>query len=153
MMALLRHYPDTRGIVFDLPETAEQAAATIAAAPVADRIEARGGDFFAAVPAGGDLYLLKQILHDWGDEDCVRILRSIRAAISERGRLAVIEYLLPDACEHHSGFAMDIHMMVLSTGRERTLSDYEALLEAAGFRLDRVTGNPRGQSVAEAIPV
>jgi hypothetical protein len=83
----------------------------------------------------------------------VRILRAIRAAITERGRLAVIEYLLPDACEHHPGFAMDIHMMVLSTGRERTLSDYEALLEAAGFRLDRVTGNPRGQSVAEAIPV
>jgi hypothetical protein len=153
MMALLRHYPDARGIVFDLPETAEQAAAAIAASPVADRIETRGGDFFAAVPAGGDLYLLKQILHDWGDEDCVRILRAIRAAITERGRLAVIEYLLPDACEHHPGFAMDIHMMVLSTGRERTLSDYEALLEAAGFRLDRVTGNPRGQSVAEAIPV
>jgi O-methyltransferase domain len=153
MMALLSRYPGTRGIVFDLPETAAQASAIVAESPEAHRIEVRGGDFFDAVPAGGDLYLLKQILHDWGDEACVGILRSIRDAISERGRLAVIEYLLPDARVHHHGFAMDIHMMVLSTGKERTLPEYEALLEAAGFRLDRVTENPRGQSVAEAVPV
>jgi hypothetical protein len=153
MMALLKNYPDTHGIVFDLPNTAEQASAIIAESSVADRIEARGGDFFKSVPEGGDLYLLKQILHDWGDEDCVKILGSIRAAIADRGRLAVIEFLLPDAGVHHPGFAMDIHMMVLSTGRERTLAEYEALLEAAGFRLDRVTENPKGQSVAEFVPV
>jgi hypothetical protein len=105
------------------------------------------------VPDGADLYLLKQILHDWGDEDCVKILRSIRTAIAERGRLAVIEYLLPDVSVNHPGFAMDIHMMVLGTGRERTLREYEALLAAAGFRLDRVTENPQGQSVAEFVPV
>jgi hypothetical protein len=153
MMALLKNYPDTHGIVFDLPNTAEQASAIIAESSVADRIEARGGDFFKSVPEGGDLYLLKQILHDWGDEDCVKILGSIRAAIADRGRLAVIEFLLPDAGVHHPGFAMDIHMMVLSTGRERTLAEYETLLEAAGFRLDRVTENPKGQSVAEFVPV
>jgi hypothetical protein len=153
MMALLKNYPETHGIVFDLPNTAEQASAIIAESSVADRIEARGGDFFKSVPEGGDLYLLKQILHDWGDEDCVKILGSIRAAIADRGRLAVIEFLLPDAGVHHPGFAMDIHMMVLSTGRERTLAEYEALLEAAGFRLDRVTENPKGQSVAEFVPV
>jgi len=152
MMALLRRYPGPRGIVFDLPKTAEQASAIIAESPEANRIEVRGGDFFDAVPAGGDLYLLKQILHDWGDEECAVILRSIRDAIADRGRLAVIEYLLPDARVHHHGFAMDIHMMVLSTGKERTLSEYEALLEAAGFKLDRVTENPQGQSVAEAVP-
>jgi hypothetical protein len=152
MMALLKAYPNARGVVFDLPKTAEQAAGIIAESAVAGRIEARGGDFFESVPDGGDLYLLKQILHDWGDDDCVRILRSIRAAIADRGRLAVIEYLLPDVSVNHPGFAMDIHMMVLSTGRERTLPEYEALLEAAGFRLDRVTGNPQGQSVAEAVP-
>lgn len=152
MMALLGKHAGARGIVFDLPRTAEQASAIIADSPVADRIEARGGDFFNAVPAGGDLYLLKQILHDWSDEECVKILRSIRAAIADRGRLAVIEYLLPDAGVHHPGFAMDIHMMVLSKGRERTLPEYEALLETAGFELDRVTENARGQSVAESVP-
>ena len=153
MMALLGKHAGARGIVFDLPRTAEQASAIIADSPVADRIEARGGDFFNAVPAGGDLYLLKQILHDWSDEECVKILRCIRAAIADRGRLAVIEYLLPDAGVHHPGFAMDIHMMVLSKGRERTLPEYEALLETAGFELDRVTENPQGQSVAESVPI
>lgn len=152
MMHLLSRHPTARGIVFDTPNTAEQAAAMLAGSAVADRAEARGGDFFAAVPAGGDLYLLKQILHDWNDEECVRILQSIRAAISDRGRLAVIEYLLPERPVPHSGFAMDVHMMVLSTGRERTLSEYTSLFEAAGFVLDRVTGNPEGQSVAEVIP-
>jgi hypothetical protein len=153
MMALLKVCSQARGIVFDLPETAEQAAGIIAESAVADRIEACGGDFFKAVPEGGDLYLLKQVLHDWGDEDCVKILRAIRGAIADRGRLAVIEYLLPDLGVNHPGFAMDIHMMVLSNGRERTLPEYEALLAAAGFRLDRVTGNPQGQSVAEFVPV
>lgn len=152
MMALLEHHPESHGIVFDLPPTAEQARAIIAASPYADRIEVRGGDFFEAVPAGGDLYFLKQILHDWNDDECVRILRSIRRAIPDHGRLALIEYLLPDTPEHHPGFAMDIHMMVLSTGRERTRSEYAALLEAAGFRPDRVTENPYGLSVAESVP-
>jgi hypothetical protein len=153
MMALLANYPDTRGIVFDLPETAAQAAEIIARSPVADRIEVRGGDFFEAVPASGDLYLLKQILHDWNAEECVSILSSIRAAIADSGRLAVIEYLLPEAPVPHPGFAMDVHMMVLSTGRERTLSEYVELFAAAGFRLDAVTENPQGLSVAEAVPV
>jgi hypothetical protein len=153
MLALLRHYPGARGIVFDLPKTAEQASDIIAGSAVADRIEACGGDFFTAVPAGGDLYLLKQILHDWSDEDCVRILRSIRSAIADHGRLGLIEFLLPDAHVNHPGFAMDIHMMVLSTGRERTLSEFEALLETAGFRLDGVTWNDHGHSVAEFVPV
>jgi hypothetical protein len=153
MMALLGRHPQSRGIVFDMPKTAEQAAAIVAASPVADRIEARGGDFFEAVPAGGDLYLLKQILHDWNDEECVQILSSIRAAIGDRGRLAVIEYLLPEDCVPHSGFSMDVHMMVLSTGQERTLSEYNRLFEAGGFALDRVTENPQGQSVAEVVPV
>lgn len=152
MLHLLDRHPEARGIVFDTPGTAEQAASILAASPVADRVEARGGDFFEAVPSGGDLYLLKQVLHDWNDEECVRILRSIRAAIRDNGRLAVIEYLLPDACVPHPGFAMDLHMMVLSTGQERTLCEYVRLFESAGFALDRVTDNPAGQSVAELVP-
>jgi hypothetical protein len=152
MMALLTRYPGARGIVFDLPKTVEQASTLIAQSPLVARVEARGGDFFSAVPAGGDLYLLKQILHDWDDDECVQILSSVRAAIDTHGRLAIIEYLLPEAPVHHPGFAMDIHMMVLSAGRERTLSEFSTLFEAAGFRLDRVTENPRGQSVAELVP-
>jgi hypothetical protein len=152
LMALLERHREARGIVFDLPKTAEQAAVIIAESSIADRVEARGGNFFEAVPADADLYLLKQVLHDWDDNECIEILSAIRAAIPAHGRLALIEYLLPETLEYHSGFAMDIHMMVLSTGKERTLGEYAGLLEAAGFKLDRVTENPQGQSVAEAVP-
>ena len=151
MTELLARYPESRGIVFDRPETAGQATTIISGSPVADRIEAVGGDFFEAVPAGGDLYLLKQILHDWDDEECVKILASIRTALAAHGRLAVIEFILPDAPEPHPGFAMDIQMMALSTGRERTATEFEKLLEAAGFGIDRVTDNPYGPSVVEAV--
>lgn len=152
LLALLEKYEAARGIVFDLPDTARQANTRISRTSLADRIEARGGDFFSTVPSGGDLYLLKQILHDWDDGECVRILSSIRASIAPQGRLAVIEYLLPEAHIHHPGFAMDIHMMVLSSGRERTLAEYVALFEAANFRLDRVTENPQGLSVTVVVP-
>jgi hypothetical protein len=152
LIALLGKYSNAQGIVFDLPETARQATTRIAETALADRIETQGGDFFRAVPAGGDLYLLKQILHDWDDDECLGILSSIRRSIAQHGRLAVIEYLLPEAHIHHAGFSMDIHMMVLSSGRERTLAEYVALFEAANFRLDRVTENPRGLSVAVAVP-
>ena len=152
LLQLLERHPESRGIVFDLPHVAGQTAPVIAASAAGDRAEAVGGDFFKAVPAGGDLYLLKQILHDWDDDECVRILKSIRAAIASGGRLAVIEFLLPEELEPHPGFAMDVHMMALSTGRERTAAEYEALFNAVGFRLDRVTENPNGPSIVEAVP-
>lgn len=152
MMQLLAQFPESHGIVFDLPDTAAQTTEIVSGSPLSDRIQTIGGDFFEAVPAGGDLYLLKQVLHDWDDTDCTRILKSIRRAIIPAGRLAVIEFFLPDEPWPHPGFAMDIHMLTLSTGRERTASEFEALLGSAGFKLDRVTENPDGQSIIEAIP-
>jgi len=152
LIELLRRHPEARGIVFDLPETAAQAASIITKSQVSGRIEASGGDFFEAVPAGGDLYLLKQILHDWNDDECIRILSSIRRAIADNGRLAIIEFFLPDKPENNLGFAMDIQMLALSTGRERTAAELEALLAASRFRLDRVSENPGGPSVVEAVP-
>lgn len=153
MMRLLAEYRGARGIVFDLPETAEQAAAIVAQSPVSDRIEAVGGSFFEAVPADGDLYLLKQILHDWDDESSAAILRSIRAAIPNGGRLAVIEYVLPEENIDHPGFVFDVLMLAQTGGKERRLSEFEALFGKAGFKLDRMTENPHGQSVMEVVPV
>jgi hypothetical protein len=111
-----------------------------------------GGDFFDSVPAGGDLYLLKHILHDWKDDECLRILRSIRSAMAHGGRLAVMEFVLPEEDIHHRGFALDIQMLVHTGGRERRLSEFEVLLTGGGFRLDRVTENPHGHSILEAVP-
>lgn len=153
MTRLLTEYPSATGVIFDLPGTAAQAEKTLAASPLKDRIEIVGGDFFKAAPNGGDLYLMKQILHDWGDEECVTILKNIRAGIADKGRLAVIDFLLPEKPAPHPGYALDINMLCLLTGgRERRLSEFEELFSAAGFSLDRVTENPHGQSVIEAVP-
>ncbi|WP_428407421.1 methyltransferase [Hyphococcus sp.] len=154
MTRLLTEYPSAKGVIFDLPGTAAHARKALASSPLKDRIEIIGGDFFKAVPDGGDLYLMKQILHDWGDEECVAILKNIRAAIVPNGRLAVIDFLLPEKPAPHPGYALDINMLCLLTGgRERKLSEFETLFARSGFALDRVTENPRGQSLIEAVPV
>ncbi|MXO87857.1 methyltransferase [Alteraurantiacibacter aestuarii] len=152
LLAILGEYPGTRGIVFDRPDVIEIARPKVEASPLAERVELVGGSFFEAVPAA-DLYILKQILHDWDDEECRRILGSIRAAMKPGARLAVIDHLLSDIPQPDESIGTDIAMMVWDTGRERKQSDFEALFTSAGFRIDRVTPNPNGHSVIEVVPV
>jgi hypothetical protein len=99
--------------VFDRPDVAEEAARRWSMEPDMARMIAKGGNFFEEVPAGGDLYLLKQILHDWDDERSLVILRNIRASIRPGGRLAIIEMVLPDDASAHPGWKYDILMMTM----------------------------------------
>ena len=151
LLRLLKEQPDARGILFDLPETAEHARGPVSASPEGKRVELVGGSFFESVPAGGDLYILKQILHDWNDEECMTILRNIRSGITAGGKVAVIERLIPEEFRPHIGYDFDMVMMVWTTGRERRLSEYQEMLRAAGFTYARHTDNPRGMSVVEAV--
>jgi hypothetical protein len=151
LLRLLETQPEARGVVFDLPGTVAQAEGPVAAAGMADRVELVGGDFFAAVPPGGDLYLLKQILHDWSDDECRAILRNVRAAMAEGARLAVVERLLPERHRPHNAYVLDVIMLLWTTGRERKLSEYVAMLAECGFAFDRVTENPDGMSVVEVV--
>lgn len=153
LLRLLAMHPQARGVLFDMPDVVARAGDALAAHPAGARVETVGGSFFEAVPAGGDLYLLKQILHDWGDEECLAILRAIRAAIAPGGRLAVFDRLIPDTPRPHPAYNMDLYMMLLLGARERKLSQFEVLFAASGFRLDRVTEDPDGLSVIEAVPV
>lgn len=153
ILRLLALHPQSRGILFDLPVSIEHAKGPIAASGIDGRVEAIGGSFFESVPAGGDLYLLKQVLHDWSDGESLAILGKVREAMEAGGRLAVIERLIPETHVPHPAWAFDIVMMMWTTGRERRLSEFEALLQAARFRLDRVTENPAGPSVIEAVAV
>jgi hypothetical protein len=153
LLRLLEAHPAARGVLFDLPDTVRQAEAPGAAAGMAGRVELVGGDFFTTVPTGGDLYLLKQILHDWNDEECRAILRAVRAAMEPGTRLAVVERLLPERPRPHNAFALDVIMLMWTTGRERRLSEYLALLGECGFAFDRVTENPDGMSVLEVLAV
>ena len=116
------------------------------------RVEVLGGSFFDGVPAA-DLYTLKQILHDWHDDECRQILHRIREAMHPGARVAVIDHVLADIPEPDESISTDIAMMVWDTGRERKLGDFAALFTSAGFRIDRLTANPNGHSVIEIVPV
>jgi hypothetical protein len=144
--ALLQQQPEARGILFDLPDIVEAVGPTLGGG----RIEAVGGDFFKSVPEG-DLYLLKLILHDWTDAQSETILRSIRAAIRPGGRVAIIENLLPETPEPHAGYLMDLNMMVMTGGRERSAREYQELLERTGFRLESVTATATPMGVVQAV--
>jgi len=151
LLAVLRQYPGTSGILFDRPDVVELARPAVSASPLADRVELVAGSFFEAVPSA-DLYLLKQILHDWDDHECREILRSIRAAMNPGARLAVIDHVLSDLPAPDESASTDIAMMVWDTGRERKLGAFERLFASAGFRIDRLTRNHNGHSVLEVVP-
>ena len=153
LAAILQHYPSARGILFDLPPVVDSAEGFLTKQGVAERCTRVGGDFFATVPADGDAYILAQILHDWDDEHCVTILRQVRQAIPEQGKLLVVELVLPtEKNEPFFGKWLDLHMMVLLGARERTAEQYGELFRAAGFALSRVAPVATGQSVVEAVP-
>jgi O-methyltransferase/methyltransferase family protein len=152
LAAILRNNPDTRGILFEQPHVIASAAEQLMATGVADRCTLVGGDFFAAVPAGGDAYVLSQILHDWDDERCVAILGQCRRVMPDHGTLLVVELVLPPGDEPFLGKWLDLHMLVLLGGRERTAAEYETLFLAAGFELARVVPTSPGPSVVEAVP-
>ena len=133
----------------------ERAREQLKMAGLAGRCEFIAGDFFAAVPPDGDAYVLSRVIHDWDDEAAVRILSNCRRAVRHGGTLLLIEAVLPEhAREQPAAIRMDLHMLALLHGRERTAAEYERLLGAAGFRLGRVvpTKSPAGVSVIEAMP-
>jgi hypothetical protein len=150
LLATLREYPGTRGILFDRPEVIDLARDRVAVSGMAERVELVGGSFFDGVPAA-DLYTLKQILHDWDDHECRAILGCIRAAMNPGGRVAVIDHVLSDVPTPDESISTDVAMMVWDTGKERKLSDFTALFASAGFQIDRLTRNPNGHSVIELV--
>ena len=149
---LLERHPRVRGILFDLPEVVEEAERRWSSRPCAERLHFAGGSFFEAVPEGADLYLLKQILHDWDDGRSIEILNVIRRAIPPLGRLAIVEMVLPEEPLPHPGWMYDMLMLTMTGGRERTASAYASLLKAAGFRLERVVPTASPASVVIAAP-
>ena len=153
LSAILQRNPTARGILFDQPHVATAAGEQLTQNGVAERCTAVGGDFFVEVPADGDVYLLSQILHDWDDECSTAILRQCRRAISEHGKLLVVELVLPPGEEPSFGKWLDLHMLVLLAARERTEAEYRALFDATGFELTRVIPTPAGPSIVEAVPV
>ncbi len=151
LATLLQANPKARGILFDLPKVVAGAKEGVAAAGLASRCEIVGGDFFASVPTGGDVYTLKHIIHDWDDDACVTILGHCKAGLAPGGRVILVEAVLPPPGVPSFGKILDLEMLVIADGgRERTEPEYAALFERAGLKLTRVIPTPSPMSILEA---
>jgi hypothetical protein len=150
LSAVLAANPGLRGVLYDQPEVVAESGPVFKEAGVAERATAQGGSFFDAVPPGGDAYLLSNIIHDWDDEPSVRILSKVRAVLPAGGRVLLVEAVLPTDRPALNVKLMDLDMLVLCGGRQRTEAEFAALLAGAGLRLTRIV--PGGHcSVVEAV--
>ena len=152
LATILAGHPGPRGTLFDLPHNQAGAAELIASRGLADRISFSAGSFFESVPAGCDLYLLSHIIHDWSEDQCLTILGNCRRAMSQRGKLLIIEMVLTEGNAFHPGKMLDMTMLALTPGQERTEPEYRALLAKAGFALTRVIPTDSDVSIVEAVP-
>ena len=150
LSAILHANPTARGVLFDLPHVIATAGESIRAQGLLDRCELKSGNFFENVPEGGDLHLLKQIIHDWDDERTTRLLKNCYRALAPKGTLLLVEMVVPPNNEPSPAQAMDLNMLVVLGGRERTEEEYQHLLAEVGFRLVRVIPTHSPFSVIEA---
>jgi len=153
LAAILDHSKECKGIVFDLPGALLQSGEVIANYSLEDRMKAEGGDFFEKVPEGGDLYMMKSVLHDWHDDDSIKILRNVHNAMDPGSRLLIIESVIETGNKPSFGKMTDMLMMVAAGGKERTRTEYEALLEQTGFRIRKIHPTISPHSLIEAEKV
>lgn len=149
LLAALRARPGLRGILLDHENVL--AGNVLADLGADDRWTLHPGDFFESVPAG-DLYTVKNVLHDWNDDQCVRILENCRYAMNPGAKLLAVDAVIPPGNDPHVGKALDILMLLLLTGQERTRAEFERLFERAGFRITEVIPTPGRLSLIEAVP-
>ncbi|GHE57264.1 methyltransferase [Streptomyces capitiformicae] len=155
LTAILLARPGLRGIVFDSPSGVAEAPAALSKAGLTDRCAVQAGDFFQSVPGDGDLYIIKSVFQDWGDEEARAILRTCRAHMPDSATLLIVGTVLPETADTSApvAFFTDINMMVMAGGRERTESEFRALLEETGFTVRSVgLGQAGPLSVIEAVP-
>ncbi|MER7694794.1 methyltransferase [Streptomyces sp. NPDC097610] len=149
---LLAHFltqnKDRQGVMFDLPHVVGSSSKVFAAANLTSRVEIVAGDFFQSVPTGVDIYIVKQILHDWTDDECRQILHNIAKAAAPGARVLIIEMVVPDGDIPHPSKTIDLVMMGMLTGKERSREEFRSLLSEAGMMLDQVVETP-GYSVLE----
>jgi hypothetical protein len=149
--AILKTHPQMRGVLFDLPSVIAEAGPQLDDAGVRDRCETASGDFFESVPAGGDAYVMKWIIHDWDDAKSTVILENIRKVMNENGKLLLIETVVLEGNQPDLSKFLDLNMMVMTGGCERTKAEFDSLLAASGFKLRRVIRTASPICVLEAV--
>jgi SAM-dependent methyltransferase len=150
---VLKANPAVKGVVFDAPHVAAGAKDAIRAAGLGDRCRAEGGDFFKAVPAGADAYMMMHIIHDWPDDKSVTILKNCRKGVNPGGKLLVVDSVVAGPNEPDPAKVLDLEMLVLPSGKERTEKEFATLFAASGWRLTRVVRTKSPKCVIEGVPV
>lgn len=153
LTSILDQNPTARGVLYDLEPVITKARPALAATRAGGRCTAEAGSFFDAVPAGADTYLLRNIIHDWDDDEALRILQNVRAAVVDGGRVLIVEMVLPRMASTHFAELLNLEMLVAVGGRERTEAQYADLLARTGFRLDRVIPTASPMSIIAATAV
>jgi len=150
LATILTAAPSSRGVLYDLPVVVSAAPNLLCRNDVADRVRIEAGSFFDSVPCGGDVYVLKNIIHDWPDEKAVQILRNVRTAAGPRATVVLVELVIPDHDRDFAGKWADLEMLLNLSARERTAAEYRNLLSQAGFRMTRVVQTASPLSLVEA---
>jgi len=155
--SVLKAHPHLRGTLFDLPRVVEDAPKLLMKEGVSDRCEVVGGDMFTSVPAGGDIYLICQVIHDWDDEYASKVLRACRRAMAPAAKLVILDRVMPERIEPNpliqADVLLDLRMLVGTRGGlERTADEFAALLTAAALRLERIIPTRMPASLVEASP-
>ena len=135
LSSILDAHPSVRGILFDQPQV-------VAESPAHDRMERIGGDFFTEIPVQADAYLMRWIIHDWPDDKAIAIIDNIKKTAPPDARLILVEWVIPESAEADTGKWMDINMLVNTSGRERTASEFRDLYDRAGFELEHIIPTP-----------
>ena len=151
--SILQQNPEVKGVLFDAPEVVKGARPKLEQAGVADRCETVAGDFFKSVPEGGNAYVMKWIIHDWEDEKALTILKNCRRHMQPSDRLIIVDCVVPENDEPDFSKTFDLNMLVMTGGKERTRSEFEQLVAAAGFKLLRVIPTDLPPSIVEAQPI
>ncbi len=149
---VLKRQPNLQGMLFDLPHVVERAKVNLQQAGVSDRCQLVGGNFFEQINVQADIILMRHIIHDWDDEKCITILKNCRVALRPGGKVAVVESVVPTGNE--PGFVkwLDLTMLVIPEGKERTADEYRELFAAAGLKLNRIVPTAGELDVLEAVP-
>ena len=150
---ILQFNPNITGTVFDTPLTIERVRQSLGNNGWTRRCSYVAGDFFASVPQGADAYILCGVIHDWDDSRAITILRNCRRAMADKARLLLVDMVVPDTDARSFSKLLDLNMLAMTGGRERTKAEFSALLDAADYKLTRIIPTLAPQSVIEAVPI
>lgn len=152
MIEILKVHPHIKGVVAELPGVISEIRQSVKASRLESRIKAVECDFFDAIPGGSDVYLFSHILHDWPDDTCVTILKNCRKVISENGKLLIIEAIIPEGNEFSISKLLDLEVLLMGGGKERTEEEFQVLFEKSGFSLFKSHPTNESISIIEGIP-